>query len=367
VDPARLLPLLRLLLVPGMDGAAAARLLRRFGDEAGRVLAASRDELARVPGVGPALAAAVAAGAPSTEAAAREAARARDLGIALVGPGDADYPTPLRAAFDPPPLLYAAGEWRRDDLLAVAVVGARRATPYGVVTAGRLARGLAGRGVTVVSGLARGVDTAAHEACLAAGGRTLAVMGSGHARPYPSENLPLLRAAARSGAALSEFPLDAPPLPHHFPRRNRVLAALALGTVVVEAGEKSGSLITASLALEMGKEVMAVPGRVDAPLSRGVHRLLREGAALVEGVDDIFEALGLEAPAAPPAEAGGAAAEAGSPAARVLAALSDGGERDADELSRVTGLPAEAVRAALADLEIEGAVRAFPGGSFARA
>jgi DNA processing protein len=368
VETDRLLALLRLLLVPGMDGAAAARLLRAFGDDPDRVLATDRDALALVRGVGPALAAAVAAGAPPREAAVREAARAAELGIVLVVPGDAAYPAPLRSTYDPPPLLYAAGEWMPEDLLSVSIVGSRRATPYGLVTAARLARGLAERGVAVVSGLARGIDTAAHEATLAAGGRTLAVMGSGHARPYPSENIGLLRAIARSGAVFSEFPLDAPPLPHHFPRRNRVLAALSLGTLVVEADEKSGSLITAGLALEMGREVMAVPGRVDAPLSKGVHRLLRDGAALVEGPDDIFHALGLDAPP-PGAWKGGEGLPVppGGPEDRVLAALADGEVRDADAIARASGLAAAEVRAALGALEVEGAVRAFPGGRFAKA
>ncbi len=374
MDPTRLLPLLRLLLVPGMGSAAAARLLRRHGDDPARVLAARRESLACIPGVGPALADAVAAAAPPREEAAREAARARDLGIDLVGPGDAGYPGPLLQSYDPPPVLYARGRWLPGDVLAAAVVGARRATPYGVVQAGRFARGIAAAGVTVVSGLARGVDTAAHEGALSVGGgRTVAVLGSGFSRPYPAENVPLLEAVAARGVVFSEFPLDAPPLPHHFPRRNRVLAALALGTVVVEAGERSGALITAWLALECGREVMAVPGRVDSEASRGCHRLLREGAALVETPADVLAALGLPAtpaavPPAPTRPGGGPEGGGGEEdAVRVLTALRRGEVLDADGLTRATGLPAAAVRAALVDLEIEGRVRAFPGGRYALA
>lgn len=355
-----------MLLAPGMHSAAAARLLARFGGDAERVLASPADDLARTDGVGPALALAVAQ-APGSEAEAdREAARARDLGLALVGPGDAGYPAPLLHTYDPPPLLYVKGEWRAEDAAAVSVVGSRRASPYGVVQAARFARGLARFGLTVASGMARGVDTAAHRGALEAeGGRTLAVLGSGHERLYPAENRGLVAEAAARGAVLSEFPLDAPPLPHHFPLRNRILAALGPGTLVVEASEKSGSLITARLAADAGRQVMAVPGRVDAPNSRGVHRLLKEGAALVEGPEDVLEALGIEAPR--PAETAAVVAPPpGGAAARLLAALGDGEPRDADALAAAAGVPAAEARAALVDLELEGRVRAFPGDRFAR-
>ncbi len=378
MDEARLRPLLRLLLAPGMHSAAAARLLARFGDDPERVLAAEAGDLARVDGVGPALAAAVAHAAATTDEADREAARCRDLGLSLLGPGDEGYPLPLLHTYDPPPLLYVRGEWREEDAVAVSVVGARRASPYGVVQAGRFAKGLAGLGVTVASGMARGVDTAAHRGALeAGGGRTVAVLGSGHARPYPAENRGLMEQAAARGAVLSEFPLDAPPLPHHFPMRNRVIAALGLGTIVVEASEKSGSLITARLAADAGRQVMAVPGRVDWPLCRGTHRLLKEGAALVEGPEDVLEALGIEIPGPTDPSAGAASFRVGgdSPgapppegvAARILAALRGGDPLDADALAAAAGVPAGEARAALVDLELEGRVRVFPGGRYARA
>ena len=364
VDPDRLRPLLRLLLAPGMHSAAAARLLRRAGGDAERVLATPREVLAGVPGVGPVLAAALAEAAATGPEADREAARSRDLGLDLVGPGDDGYPFPLLRTFDPPPLLWVRGAWTGRDCAAVAVVGSRRATAYGVVQAGRLGRGLAAAGVTVVSGLARGVDTAAHRGALEAeGGRTVAVLGSGLARPYPFENLDLLEAAAARGAVLSEFPLDTPPLPHNFPRRNRVLAALALATVVVEASEKSGSLITANLANDLGKTVAAFPGRVDSPESRGAHRLLKEGASLVEGAEDVLALLGIEAlePAAPVAAPGPA-----GPAGRILAALEGSEPLDPDGIAAATGLAGAEVRAALVELEVAGAVREFPGGRYAK-
>jgi DNA processing protein len=365
MDADSLHTLMRLLLVPGMGSAAASRLLRVYGGDPGRVLAAPREDLARVKGVGPALADAVAAAPGTPEEAHREIARARDGAALLLGPADDGYPVPLLSTFDPPPLLWIRGAWVPGDTVSVAVVGARRATPYGLIHGGRMGRGLATRGVTVVSGLARGVDTAAHRGALeVAGGRTLAVVGSGLAKPYPAENLPLLRDIARNGAVISEFPLDTPPLPHHFPRRNRILAGLALGTVVVEAGEKSGSLITAYLALDAGRDVMALPGNVDAPGSKGVHRLLREGAALIEGPDCVLEVLGLSSEGgdgevlAPELPEG--------PPATVFEALEGGQVLDADELVGVTGLSAGEVRAALATLEVDGRVRSFSGGRYAR-
>ncbi len=368
MDPSRLRPLLRLLLAPGMHSAAAARLLRAFGGDPDRVLAAHRDALARVAGVGPALAAAVAEAAASPAEADAEAARAGEMGVALVGPGDPGYPLPLLHTFDPPPLLYARGAWMPGDVVSVAVVGSRRASSYGTIQAARLARGLAEAGVTVVSGLARGVDTAAHRGALEApGGRTLAVLGSGFARPYPLENLSLLGEVAARGAVLTEFPLDIPPLPYNFPRRNRVLAALSLATVVVEASESSGSLITARLAAELGKDVAALPGRVDATGSRGANRLLKEGAALVEGPGDVIDLLdlpGLEPAAAPPPPPRGNAGD--GPSGRVLTALEGQEALHPDEIAAATGLPGSCVRAALADLEVDGAVRSFPGGRFAR-
>jgi DNA processing protein len=354
---------LRVLLTPGLTSAVAARLLRAFGDDPDRVLAAGRDA-ASVPGVGPVVAAALEAGAGSPGAADAEAARARDLGVDLRGPADDGYPRNLRHIFDPPPLLWMRGAWTAADDLAVSVVGARRASPYGLVQAGRFARDLARGGVAVASGAARGVDTAAHRAALEEpGGRTVAVLGSGHARPYPPENARLLDAIAARGAVLSEFPLEAPPLPHHFPLRNRVIAGVALATVVIEAGDRSGSLGTARAAQDVGRPVFALPGRVDAPGSRGVHRLIRESvAALVESPEEVFEAL--EIPLEPPAPAAGAAAD--GPAGRVLAALAGADALDADEVSRAAGIPVGEARALLVDLELDGAVLGLPGGRWCR-
>src|SRR5438874_3259706 len=204
---------------------------------------------------------------------------------------DVRYPVLLRNIPDPPPLLYVDGQVEPVDVQAVAIVGSRHATLYGIRIARTLAEELSRLGFTVVSGMARGIDRVAHEGALAAGGRTLAVLGCGLDVAYPPDHTQLRAQVAEAGALLTEFPLGSPPLAAHFPRRNRILSGLSLGVVVVEAAEGSGSLITAKLAAEQGREVFAVPGPIDAPTSRGTHGLLKQGAKLTETVDDILDEL----------------------------------------------------------------------------
>ena len=205
-------------------------------------------------------------------------------------PGDVGYPA-LLGAIPSAPALFVRGEVRDDDALAIAIVGARRCTPYGIAAAEQLAADLAARGVTIVSGLARGIDTAAHRSALAAGGRTLAVLGCGVDVVYPRENVPLARAIEAQGAILSQFPPGMPALAGHFPARNRTLAGLALGVVVVEAAERSGALITAGFAGDLGRETFAVPGRITSPTSVGANRLIQDGAKLVTCWQDIVSEL----------------------------------------------------------------------------
>ena len=225
-----------------------------------------------------------------------EIEQARRAGIELVTLADPGYPDALRSLVDPPPVLYIRGRLTDADRCAVALVGARHASPYGLACARRLAADLADCGITVVSGLARGIDAAAHEGAARAGGRTLAVLGSGLDRLYPPEHAELAAAVAAHGAILSEFPLGTPPLASNFPRRNRIISGLGRGVVVVEAGRRSGALITADCALEQGREVFAVPGPMTAMTSQGTHALLKQGARLVTGVADILEELGLAPP-----------------------------------------------------------------------
>ena len=276
------------------------------------------------------------------------------------------YPGRLRRIADPPTLLYVRGEVRPDEPV-VAIVGSRRATSTGRLVAERLAAGLAQRGVAVVSGLARGIDAVAHRAALDAGGRTIAVLGCGADLVYPPEHAELLAAITRAGCVMTELPPGTPPLAHHFPRRNRIIAGLALGVVVVEGDERSGALSTAASALNEGREVMATPGSVLNPLTRAPHALLRQGATLVETAEDVLDAVGL--PSVPGA---GRAGEGMRPlehlegtAALVWQAV---GNEPAhiDEVVDAAGLPAAEVAALLIELELRGLVRPLPGKHFIR-
>jgi len=230
-----------------------------------------------------------------------ELARLERTGIQLIAFYDDAYPTRLRAIPDPPPTLFIHGTLSSADERAIAIVGSRRASPYGRQVAAELAVGLAQRGITIVSGLALGADAAAHEGALRAGGRTLAVLGGGVDVIYPPEHAALYARVAASGAVISEAPPGSPPVKMSFPIRNRIISGLSLGVVVVEAPEKSGALITARHALDQGREVFAVPGSVNSVQSRGSHQLLRDGARLVESVDDILEELNWHIPAKPSA------------------------------------------------------------------
>jgi len=288
-----------------------------------------------------------------TGEAARVQERAAALGVRPVGLWEADYPPTLRHLADPPPLVYLKGGWR-GDRPAVAVVGSRKAQPWALDFARGLARSLAEAGVGVVSGLARGVDTAAHEGALAGGGATLAVLGSGVDVVYPPENAEL---AARM-TLMSELPLGSGPSAGSFPRRNRLIAALADAVVIVQAPEKSGALITAALAAELGREVLAVPGRPSDWASRGSNRLLADGAGVVQEPGDVLEALGLAGrPAEAPPEPEGAAG-------RLWRALRERGEALPDDLALDLGLAAAEVLGLLTRLELSGHVRALPGGRY---
>ena len=297
----------------------------------------------------------------------RDLALLERLGASLVTIRDFAYPPNLREIYDPPIALYLRGELRPDDRYAIAMVGTRRASSYGGVVAEALARDLASRGITIVSGMARGSDSAAHRGALAARGRTIAVQACGLDICYPSENRELMEQITGSGAVISELPFGTPPRRALFPARNRIISGMTLGTVVVEAPERSGALITARLAGEQGREVFAVPGSINSTLSRGTHALLKDGAKLVQTVEDVLEEI--EAPQRP---AGVVAA--GEPAAgpalsdeekRLLALLSLE-QRHVDDLIQETGLAASQVSSNLLMLELKGLVRRLPGNVFLR-
>jgi DNA processing protein len=280
----------RLSLVLGVGPLLRRALLEHFGTAAS-VLCASRDELQRVDGIGPKIATRIAAAKDEVDAEA-ELRVAESHGIDVLTEADTEYPRPLRQIHDPPGVLFRRGKALPQDELAVAIVGTRHATRYGIAQAERLAGSLARTGFTVVSGLARGIDAAAHRGALAAGGRTIAVLGNGVLVNYPPEHKDLQNEIADHGHVLSELPPLMKPLSGTFPQRNRIISGLCLGTIVVEAQDRSGALITARHAYEQGREVFAVPGPVDSRASAGPHALIRDGAKLVATIDDVLAELG---------------------------------------------------------------------------
>ncbi len=280
----------RLALVAGVGPRHRQQLLERFGSPTA-VLSAGRADLQTVDGIGPKIAARIAAAREKVDAEG-ELRLAAEHGIDVVTEAGDDYPRLLREIHDPPGVLFRRGKPAVQDELAVAIVGTRHATRYGLAQAERLGGSLARLGFTVVSGLARGVDAAAHRGALAAGGRTIAVLASGLLEIYPPEHRQLADEVAAGGYLVSEAPPRMVPISGAFPQRNRIISGLSVGTIIVEAPERSGALITARHAMEQGREVFAVPGPVDSRMSRGCHALIKDGVKLVETADDVLDELG---------------------------------------------------------------------------
>jgi DNA processing protein len=344
----------------------AQQLLARFSSPE-KIFSASPADLAAAAKLTPGMLRRLEAQKSETAFARDQAALAK-LGAGVLTCQDVGYPALLGQIYDPPVMLFVRGEIREQDGNAVAIVGSRRCSPYGRLTAHRLARELAQRRITIVSGLATGIDAAAHEGALEAGGRTIGVMGCGLEVPYPREHGELKDRIARQGAVVSEAPLGAAPTPSRFPVRNRIISGLSLGVVVVEAPEKSGAMITAHLAADQGREVFAVPGNFNSAYSRGCHQLIREGAKLVDEVEHIMEELNFApgaSPAAPPAEAAPVLPNLSPDEARLLAGLSLQ-QRYMDDLIAETGLPSSQVSAGLMLLELKGLVKRLPGNLFVR-
>ena len=351
VPERALLARLRLARTPGVGARTAKLLEERCGPPAELF---DLDEPAlRARGVPARLARALGDPRPA-RAAERELAEHRALGHRLLVPEDPAYPAELSAIDDPPQLLSYRGALEGDER-RVAIVGARRATPAGCEVAYQLALELAAAGVTVVSGLARGVDTAAHQGALAAGGRTWAVLGSGLAQVYPRRNLGLAERISERGAVLSELPAQAPPRRHTFPQRNRVVTGVSWGVVVVQAGPRSGALLSAELALQQGRELFAVPGDVLTPLAQGTNELLKDGAHLVTCARDVLELLDGVSDTPDPEH------ELEPAAASVLAQL-ERDELSELELSERSGLSVEEVSRALGELLLWGLARRTPLG-----
>ena len=276
--------------VSGVGPRMRQKLLEYFGS-AGQVLDAPPARLREIDGVGATLVRNIVAARVEIDV-ENELQLSRQHNIEILAANDAAYPRMLREIPDPPGILYVHGNLQVQDDLSIGIVGTRHASQYGFQVVETLAAGLARAGYTIVSGLARGIDGAAHRAALKAGGRTIAVLGSGLLNIYPPEHDQLAEEISKQGAVISEAPLKRPPKGDAFPQRNRIITGISLGLVVIEAAERSGALISARLAMEQGREVFAVPGRIDSRLSRGCHKLLRDGAKLVESVDDVLEELG---------------------------------------------------------------------------
>lgn len=289
-EPDDLSHTLRLSLVSGIGPRLRQVLLERFGSPAA-IFAASQSDLRSVPGIGTKLASAIRQAREEIDVAA-EMEFCRKHRVNIVPLGGAGYPRSLEEIPDPPGVLFVRGSIESRDALSIAIVGSRHATRYGLMVAERLAGSLSRAGLTIISGLARGIDAAAHRGALAAGGRTIAVLGSGVLNIYPPEHAELAGEIIAHGAVAGEAPVRSAPLSGSFPQRNRLISGMSLGVVVIEAALQSGALITARHAMEQGREVFAVPGPIDSRTSRGCHRLIRDGAKLVETADDVLEELG---------------------------------------------------------------------------
>jgi DNA processing protein len=353
----------RLSAVPGIGPVLFRQLVKRFGSPA-KVLRASRVELCSLPNIDEKRAQAIleAAGLPLKEG---WSTRLRQLGVTLLTYRDSNYPRRLLTTHDYPPLLYIKGQLTAADELAVAVVGSRRASSYGRHVAEKLAADLAHHGITVVSGLARGIDSMAHRGALAAGGRTLAVLGSGIDVIYPPEHHTLGEQIVRCGALISEFPLGSQPDAGHFPRRNRIISGLSLGVVVVEAGLRSGALLTARFALDQGREVFAVPGSIEAPGSQGPHYLIQEGAKLVQKVEDILEELPVPGRVVDVKSHAQPVTDLSDEEGKLLALVTDQ-PVPVDNLIAQSGCQAAEILSLLLSLEMKGLVQQLSGKRFVR-
>lgn len=360
-------------MVPGLGARKAVSILQRFGSVE-TLFRASRDEL-MAAGLTSSLAQSVASGC-AFDPASEQVERLKSTGATLLPLVDELYPQQLREIYDPPVVLYALGRLELLEGVMVAIVGSRRATPYGTAVAGRFGRELAARGVTVVSGMARGIDTAAHvgamEGSANSGCSTIAVFAGGLDVIYPAENRKLAERIAREGLIVSEHPFGVPTYPTSFPARNRIVSGLSAGIIVVEGEQYSGSAVTARLALDQNREVFAVPGNITSSLSYAPNLLIRQGAQLIQSVEDILSGLPADAQRRAAERAGGVAqhslplsavpSQTSALRSQVLSLLQVDQAADLDSLtSRLIDFSPSEIIAALFDLELEGVVRQLPG------
>ncbi|MBU0479638.1 MAG: DNA-processing protein DprA [Proteobacteria bacterium] len=354
---------LTLYMTPGLGSAGCRQLVKRFGEPA-LALQASRRELETVPGLKKECIESIGLESIRTKA-RKEYEQARKSGVAILCWDDPGYPAMLREIPGPPALIYVRGSAASLSGPAISIVGSRAASSYGTRAAEDLAGQLARLGYTIVSGLALGIDTAAHRGALQAGGKTIAVLGCGVDIVYPRQNLKLYGDIQGNGAVISEYPFGTKPESFRFPGRNRIISGLSRGVVIVEAARRSGSLITANYALEQGREVFAVPGRVDSPKSEGTHRLLQDGAKLVLNADDIVNELGPDCPSSGDAVASVKARKKDLPELdeqeKVLLGLLEVYPKPIDDIITESGMPVEKVNELMLLLELKGACEVLPG------
>jgi DNA processing protein len=354
--------LVLLNMIPDMGWIKLKLLLGRFKDPAG-IFKASVSELKSVKGIGQHTARAIKS-AYSDYDIEKEIALIKDFGVNVTTIFESDYPLNLKNIYDPPILLYNKGTLKVSDECAVAIVGSRACTYYGMNMSEKMASELACCGITIVSGLARGIDTAAHKGALKSKGRTLAVLGNGLSSVYPPENKALSEQAITNGALISEFPMETPPYKQNFPRRNRVISGLSRAVLVVEAAKKSGALITADFALEQGRDVFAVPGMAERLLSTGTNTLIKQGAKLIDNVNDILDELGMPLTSGI-AEDTGDNLPLEEPQKDIYSMLSNT-PCHVDNIMQLTGIKAKEIESALLCMQLKGFVKKLPGGFYVK-
>lgn len=357
-------------MVPNLGPMRLRKLLERF-ESPERILGTSASALRSVDGVGPEVASAIADWQNRIDLSG-ELRLIRDFGAEVITRSSPVYPPDLQEIYNPPIVLYVWGALTEHDRHAIGVVGSRKSSNYGLDCAKKLAYQLAYSGLTVISGLARGIDTAAHQGALAAKGRTVAVLGSGFLELYPAENQELAERIARSGAVVSEYPMNLPPNAQNFPYRNRIVAGWGSGVLVVEAGLRSGALITANQAMEGGRLVYAVPGPIDRPTSAGSNRLIQQGAKLITSASDILEDLNQLFPQRPAAAMSVSAPGSGDapipllPDEQTVLQCLSSAETDLESLILATQLPPQRISAVLLGLEMKRLIKQLPGQQFVR-
>jgi len=360
---------LTLKAVPGLGNLTIKKLYDHFGSVK-RILKATKEDLLQVEGVSNKIAKAV-INAHFSKSDLTQIDLAHQSNFSIATLADSHYPVLLHQIPDPPPILFVNGQLGCLGH-SISVVGSRKATDYGLSTAFRIGRKRCENGITVVSGMAKGIDGAAHEGALAAGGKTIAVLGSGLLNIYPQQHADLYRRISKNGAVISEFPLNAAPKAHHFPARNRIISGMSLGTVVIEASLRSGALITARLAADQNREVFAIPGSINSALSAGTHRLIQQGAKLIDGVTGILEEFEhrIQMPDEPELKPTPMIqrhpthnCQLSTDENRIITAMASS-PIHIDDLSRKTDLPAGQLAAVLLKLELKGVVKQTPGNHF---